>query len=89
MPQYKEGTKVRYKPVGGEFTRERRLCESLTPYQGPDSNTSESVGVILSVLTEPGVQADRNVNASEEDPRYEVSNNSIQIYKRCSFAKNR
>ena len=29
--------------------------------------------MINDVLTEPGVQADRNVQASEEDPRYEVS----------------
>ncbi|KAJ9152317.1 hypothetical protein NKR19_g4567 [Coniochaeta hoffmannii] len=57
MPQYKEGQKVQYKPVGG-----------------PNSNTSESVGTIKGVLTEPGNQAGRNVNASEEQPRYEIEN---------------
>ncbi|KAH8731705.1 hypothetical protein GQ44DRAFT_603978 [Phaeosphaeriaceae sp. PMI808] len=57
MPQYQEGSQVRYKPVGG-----------------PDSTTSESVGTIKSILTEPGNQAGRNVNASEEDPRYEIEN---------------
>lgn len=40
--------------------------------KGPDSNTSESVGKIMDVLTEPGQQAGRNVNASPETPRYEV-----------------
>ncbi|KAJ7116642.1 hypothetical protein B0H16DRAFT_1666598 [Mycena metata] len=44
------------------------------PIGGPDSNTPETVGTITDVLTEPGRQADRNVNASEEDPRYEIEN---------------
>jgi hypothetical protein len=39
---------------------------------GPDSNTPESTGKIKDVLTEPGQQAGRNVNASEDSPRYEV-----------------
>lgn len=42
------------------------------PVGGPDSNTSESTGTIRGVLTSPGVQADRNVQASQEQPRYEV-----------------
>ncbi|KAB8248086.1 hypothetical protein BDV35DRAFT_391443 [Aspergillus flavus] len=42
--------------------------------QGPDSRTSESVGTIQSVLTEPGNQAGRHVDASEENPRYEIEN---------------
>ncbi|TFK18007.1 hypothetical protein FA15DRAFT_731662 [Coprinopsis marcescibilis] len=44
------------------------------PIGGPDSNTSESVGIIRDCITEPGRQADRNVNASEEDPRCEIEN---------------
>nr|pir hypothetical protein B3E4.280 [imported] - Neurospora crassa [Neurospora crassa] len=40
--------------------------------KGPDSHTSESVGKVKDVLTEPGHQAGRNVNASPENPRYEV-----------------
>ncbi|KAK7057896.1 hypothetical protein R3P38DRAFT_2843560 [Favolaschia claudopus] len=44
------------------------------PVGGPDSNTPESVGTIKGVLTEPGMQADLHVNASEEDPRYEIEN---------------
>ncbi|PGH14945.1 hypothetical protein AJ80_05708 [Polytolypa hystricis UAMH7299] len=44
------------------------------PVGGPESNTSESIGTIQSVLTEPGTQASRNVQASEEQPRYEVEN---------------
>ncbi|KAI1167878.1 hypothetical protein F5B18DRAFT_599124 [Nemania serpens] len=48
----------------------------LTLYSstGPDSNTSESTGVIRDVLTEPGMQASRHVQASETEPRYEVRN---------------
>ena len=45
---------------------------------GPDSNTSESVGKIMDILTEPGQQAGRNVKASIENPRYEV-----REYSRC------
>ncbi|KAJ7877861.1 hypothetical protein B0H13DRAFT_2546004 [Mycena leptocephala] len=56
------------------------------PVGGPDSNTSETVGTITDVLTEPGRQADRNVNASEEDPRYEIENanagNMTTIYEK-------
>ncbi|KAK3314864.1 hypothetical protein B0H66DRAFT_480858, partial [Apodospora peruviana] len=53
---------------------------------GPDSNTSESIGKITDVLTEPGRQAGRNVNASMEDPRYEIENTNTgktsTIYKK-------
>ncbi|KAJ3455673.1 hypothetical protein MRS44_017155 [Fusarium solani] len=44
------------------------------PVGGPDSQTSETVGVITDVLTEPDSQADRNVQASPDSPRYENSN---------------
>ncbi|CAP86807.1 hypothetical protein E8E15_005071 [Penicillium rubens] len=44
------------------------------PVGGPESRTSESVGFIRSVLTEPGNQAHRNVDASEDQPRYEIEN---------------
>ncbi|KAL4819691.1 hypothetical protein BDW67DRAFT_182017 [Aspergillus spinulosporus] len=44
------------------------------PVGGRDSNTSKSTGMIKSVLTEPGRQADRNVDASEDNPRYEIEN---------------
>jgi len=44
------------------------------PVGGPDSNTSESIGVVKQVITEPGNQANRNVQASEEEPRYEIEN---------------
>ncbi|KAI1413163.1 hypothetical protein F5Y13DRAFT_189525 [Hypoxylon sp. FL1857] len=46
------------------------------PVGGPDSNTPESVGRINDVLTEPGKQADRNVQASADNPRYEIINNN-------------
>jgi hypothetical protein len=46
------------------------LTRSSPP--GPDSNTSESTGVIQDVITEPGMQASRHVQASAQEPRYEV-----------------
>lgn len=51
----------------------------LTLAPGPDSNTSESKGKIISVMTEPGQMTERNVDASEEEPRYEVSAFSSQV----------
>ncbi|KAK0651122.1 hypothetical protein B0T16DRAFT_367174 [Cercophora newfieldiana] len=56
------------------------------PVGGPNSNTSESVGMIKDVLTEPGQQAGRNVNASIDSPRYEIENlntgKTTTIYER-------
>ncbi|KAM6513623.1 Hva1-TUDOR domain-containing protein [Fusarium falciforme] len=46
------------------------------PVGGPDSQNSETVGVITDVLTEPGIQADRNVRASPDSPRYEIQNSN-------------
>ncbi|KAI0402917.1 hypothetical protein F4802DRAFT_331509 [Xylaria palmicola] len=46
------------------------------PVGGPDSNTSESTGTIVDVLTEPGMQASRNVQASRDEPRYEIQNDN-------------
>lgn len=55
-------------------------------HPGPNSNTSESVGMIKDVLTEPGQQAGRNVNASIDSPRYEIENlntgKTTTIYER-------
>lgn len=44
------------------------------PVGGRESHTSQSIGTVKSVLTEPGVQAHHNVYASEDDPRYEIEN---------------
>lgn len=73
-PQYKSGETVRYKPVGGTSLSSVSPSSTLTVTisTGPDSNTPESTGTIKNVLTEPGRQAERNVQASEDDPRYEV-----------------
>ncbi|KAI0393970.1 hypothetical protein F5Y17DRAFT_429916 [Xylariaceae sp. FL0594] len=46
------------------------------PVGGRNSNTSESTGRITDVLTEPGQQADRNVQASSDEPRYEIQNDN-------------
>ncbi|KAJ5155785.1 hypothetical protein N7492_008588 [Penicillium capsulatum] len=58
MPAFKKGERVNYKPVGG-----------------PASNTSASVGVVRAVATQPGASmTGRNVEASEDEPRYEIEN---------------
>ncbi|CRG86341.1 ADP-ribosylation factor 6 [Talaromyces islandicus] len=46
------------------------------PVGGRESNTSESVGVIKQVITEPGSLTGRQVQASQADPRYEVENSN-------------
>lgn len=78
MPGYQTGESVRYKPVGGMFP-------SVYPYlvplvqqilicqiKGPESHTSESVGTIRQVSTTSTNLTGRNVEASKEEPRYEV-----------------
>ncbi|KAI9676850.1 MAG: hypothetical protein M1817_006689 [Caeruleum heppii] len=46
------------------------------PVGGPNSNTAESTGVVKKVLTQSGQATDRNVEASEESPRYEIANSN-------------
>ncbi|EED19631.1 conserved hypothetical protein [Talaromyces stipitatus ATCC 10500] len=48
------------------------------PVGGPQSQTSETVGVIKEVLTSPGNLTGRQVQASAEDPRYEIENSHTQ-----------
>lgn len=79
MPRFNMGETVKYKPVGGMLpciTNFRGLA-NICLLVGPESHTSESTGVVTDVLTEPGIQADRNVNASQDNPRYEVSRTSF------------
>lgn len=72
MAKYNTGDQVRYKPVGGMSARRVTLMPVSDEGTGPDSNTSESTGTIKGVLTSPGQQASRNVQASDDMPRYEV-----------------
>lgn len=44
------------------------------PVGGPESHTSETVGVIREVRTEDSQLTGRNVVASPEEPRYEIEN---------------
>ncbi|RHZ48012.1 hypothetical protein CDV55_101429 [Aspergillus turcosus] len=44
------------------------------PVGGPESKTSESVGVITEVSTQPTEMTGRHVAASEEEPRYTIKN---------------
>ncbi|GAQ04271.1 hypothetical protein ALT_1592 [Aspergillus lentulus] len=43
------------------------------PVGGPESKTSEAVGIIREVATQPTQMTGRNVAASDEEPRYTVS----------------
>jgi hypothetical protein len=82
MPQYKVNDSVRYKPVGGTSLSLPRILPVMSSKAkhangyiviGPQSHTSETVGVIKDVLTSPGNLTGRQVQASAEDPRYEVA----------------
>ncbi|KAL2004338.1 hypothetical protein VTN02DRAFT_3132 [Thermoascus thermophilus] len=53
------------------------------PVGGPASKTSESTGVIREVITEPGQLTGRNVEATPENPRYEIEN--MQTHKRSAI----
>lgn len=80
MPLYRTGQSVLYKPVGGASSTLRLASTHINPSQlGRESHTSQSIGTVKSVLTEPGVQAHHNVYASEDDPRYEVSSDRLSI----------
>ncbi|OKL63520.1 hypothetical protein UA08_01665 [Talaromyces atroroseus] len=46
------------------------------PVGGPQSNTSETTGVIKEVLTASGNLTGRQVHASPQSPRYEIRNRS-------------
>ncbi|KAF3404101.1 hypothetical protein DPV78_002708 [Talaromyces pinophilus] len=72
MPQYKVNDSVRYKPVGAYWNTRSHLIGYLII--GPQSHTSETVGVIKEVLTSPGNLTGRQVQATEQDPRYEIEN---------------
>ncbi|RFU33783.1 hypothetical protein B7463_g2547, partial [Scytalidium lignicola] len=41
---------------------------------GQGSGTSENVGIIRNILTEPGMLGNRNVDASKDEPHYEIEN---------------
>ncbi|OCK82579.1 hypothetical protein K432DRAFT_471679 [Lepidopterella palustris CBS 459.81] len=53
---------------------------------GPNSNTAESTGTVKKVITEPGMLAGKNVQASEKEPRYEIQNSntgkSMAVYEK-------
>ncbi|KAL1980693.1 hypothetical protein VTN96DRAFT_3643 [Rasamsonia emersonii] len=46
------------------------------PVGGPESKTSESVGIVREVITEPGFLTGRHVQASPDTPRYEIENST-------------
>lgn len=77
MPAYKKGERVNYKPVGGKSSRpEIHTPKNPHAYNvtlGPQSHTSQSVGVIREIATQAGASmTGRQVEASEEEPRYQV-----------------
>ncbi|BDD57073.1 hypothetical protein MPDQ_007417 [Monascus purpureus] len=49
-------------------------CVRYKPVGGPESKTSESVGIIREVSTQPTMLTGRNVEASSDEPRYEIEN---------------
>lgn len=77
MPEFRKGDRVSYKPVGGTFSihpcpPNYSSKHTSHPSPGRESHTNQSVGVIREVSTVPTNLTGRNVEASEEEPRYEV-----------------
>ncbi|KAE8379177.1 hypothetical protein BDV26DRAFT_291492 [Aspergillus bertholletiae] len=64
----------------------RILSKETTLIEGPDLRIPVNIGTIQSVLTEARNQASRNVNASEENPRYQIANlntgRTTSVYER-------
>ncbi|KFZ18290.1 hypothetical protein V502_04170 [Pseudogymnoascus sp. VKM F-4520 (FW-2644)] len=59
------------------------------PIGGPNSETSESTGIITGVLTQPGQQANVQVTASAAQPRYEIQNYNTGKTTRANDGKSR
>lgn len=59
-------------------TNGKRWLDAKLIRLGPESKTSEAVGIIREVATEPTQMTGRNVAASDEEPRYTVSYYFIQ-----------
>lgn len=73
MPAYRQGDRVSYKPVGGmSSSSSTPLSRTALTLPGPESHTNQSVGIIREVSTVPTNLTGRNVEASEDEPRYEV-----------------
>ncbi|KAJ5103405.1 hypothetical protein N7532_003934 [Penicillium argentinense] len=68
MPAFKNGDRVNYKAVGGRTPIEH--CRN--------SHTNQSVGVIRNVCTSTASLTGRIVEASEEEPHYEVENENTR-----------
>ncbi|EON62471.1 hypothetical protein W97_01693 [Coniosporium apollinis CBS 100218] len=65
--KFQEGDRVSYKPVGGKYyTDAASSC--------PDSNTSISTGIILSVLKQDTEMDGRTMHANPNHVRYEIEN---------------
>lgn len=75
MPEFRKGENVRYKPVGGMAALPLALLSfsKKSDELGPESKTSEAFGTIQEVSTENTNLTGRNVEASDDEPRYEVS----------------
>lgn len=82
MPQYRNGQRVLYKPVGGMHQDMASYLAQLLSSQTivSESRSSENVGTVRTVLTEPGSQANREVMASEHQPKYEVRSLGFIMY---------
>lgn len=52
-------------------------------YSGPESKTSESVGIVREVRTASANLTGRQVEASEEEPRYEVRPSDTHTHPPC------
>lgn len=79
MPAFRTGQRVTYKPVGGkcqltpgQTPHHLRFISNLLVSSGRESHTSESVGIIREVSTSNTTMTGRQVEATPEEPRYEV-----------------
>jgi hypothetical protein len=86
MPSFHKGQKVNYRPVGGmiySLVQLKGIHKLIDIITGPNSNTSQSVGVIREISTGDTNMTGRNVAASADEPRYEIEN--LNTHKRSAI----
>jgi len=73
MPQFEKGDRVEYHPIGGKTTLSLLFFRDDADEVGRHG-TSTSTGTIERVLTERDTAGSQHqhINASKEEPRYEV-----------------
>lgn len=88
-PRYRVGDRVLYHPIVRpslclhSAPNHPTLTASLRAQGGGGDTTSTSIGVIEKIMTETGPAGSITVQASEEEPRYDILNEERSSSRSC------